>query len=494
LRLSGVTKSQALLILAHAGRLLLSIAIISLLGRMLAPADFGFVALVSSIYVLSLEFLDLGTTAVANREIAAAPAHERETLTALIALRRLLASLLFLAALGLAFTGYLAHGEQRIVIVAAALGIFLLHLHGYQVAFQVRQSYGQALALGLATQAGFLFASLALLKFHASGAAIAVLVVAREIVLALGIRWVAVRMLGYRLRGSWLHPGIGALFKAGWMIGAAGACYKLAAYSGAFFLWGMASPEALASFTAAQRLIAPMADMAWLFATPLIAALAAAFAHSAAEFRVQLEAYAKFIVAMSALAAVATYFLAPLLLRLLYGELYSSGPWSSVTALRWLALGYLFAVVTPVLAVGELAHGNARALMHVSLLALGLNAMVNTVAVPARGAEGAAMALCVSEAFACCVLFARGMARGVIGPSGAWTAYLLPAALLAVILSLLEGLPLLQLGVACAWVPAALLAILQLPAQRECRASLAAVSAQWPRPVGSLVPLAAKDS
>ena len=489
-----VTKSQVILVSAHVCRLVLFVAITSLLGRQLVPADFGFVAFISSFFVIAMEILDMGTTAVATREIAARPAHERETLATLLALRRLLATFLFVAAIGLAVGGYVVHGEQQAVLIAAAFGLYLLHLHGYQVVFQVRQAYGQAIALGLAGQVGFLVASIAALKLHAGGAVIALLVIAREIVQATISRWVAIRMLGYRLRASWLHPGIWPLLKAGWMIGVAGVCYKLATYAGGFFLWGMASPEALATFSAAQRLLVPMADMAWLFVTPLIASMSVAIAHSAGAFRAQLEGYAKFLLGMSALVAVAGYFLAPLFLRLLYGEQYASGPLSSVGVFRWLALGYLFALVTPVLAVGEVAKGNARALMYVSFACLGLNAAFNTWGVRLHGAEGAAMALCASEAFVFVVLLARFMARREAGLNGAWSVYLIPATLLGVVLSLLDGSPVLQLAVACAWAPATLLATLQLPAQRACRASLAAVSAQWPQPAGPLAPSNPIDS
>ena len=488
---NSVTRSQAVLVSAHAGRLVLFVAITSLLGRLLAPADFGFVALVSSLYVVAVEVLDMGTTAVATREIAARPARERDTLTALLALRRLLSGVLFAAVLGLAFSNYVVQDDQRMVLVAAACGLFLQHLYAYQLVFQVRQAYGQAISLGLAGQLGFLLASTAALKFQAGGAVIALLVVAREIVQVLGSRWVAVRMLGYRLRASWLHAGIRPLLKAGWMIGVAGVGYKLATYSGGFILWKIAAPEALASFSAAQRLLVPLADMAWLYVTPLIAAMSVAVSHSAAAFRTQLEGYAKLLLGMSSLAAVAGYFVAPFLLRLLYGEQYASGTWSAVGAFRWLALGNVFALVTPVLVVGEMTQGRVRALMFTSIACLGLNVAGNAWAIPMYGAEGAAMVLFLCEAFVFLVLIARCAARRDARLNGAWAAYLAPAALLGVALSLLADSPVLQLAAACAWAPAALFVIMQLPAQRACRASLATVSAQWrpePGPLGPSTP------
>ncbi len=479
---NAVTESQAILVSAHVGRLVLSVAITSLLGRQLVPADFGFVALISSLFLVAMGLLDMGTTAVATRRIAVRPADERETLTALLALRRLLATILLVAAIGLAASGYLVHGKHRVALLATAFGLYLLHLHGYQVVYQVRQAYGKAIAFGLMGQFGFLVASFVALKLHFAGGVIAFLVVVREIVQALCIRWVAVRLLGYRLRTPWRHPGIWPLLRTGWMIGLAGICYKLATYAGGFFLWGMASPEAMATFSAAHRLLVTMADMAWLFVTPLIASMTVAAAHGAGAFRTQLEGYAKFLLGLSAMVAVAGYFLSPLVLRLLYGDQYASGPWSSVGVFRWLSLGYLFALVTPVLVVGELAHGHARPLLYVGLASLGLNAALNTWWVPLHGPEGAAMALCASEACAFAMLLARCARRRDVKLNGAWAIYLLPAILLGVALSLLDDTPLLQLALTCGWAPAGLLAILKLPAQKACRASLASVSARSPQP------------
>jgi len=413
--MNPVMRSQAVLASAHAGRLLVSLVTASVLGRSLAPADFAFVALLSSIYIVAVEVLDMGTTAVANREIAAQPAKERETLEALLALRRLVAVAAFAALLGLACSEYVVQRELRIVLAIAACGVFLLHLHAYQVVFQVRQAYGRVTALALASQIGFLLACAVMLKFSAAGAAIGLLVVAREAVQAIGARWMAVRMLGSRLRARWLDPRIGALLKAGWMIGAAGVCYKLAAYAGGFMLWQMSVPESLASFNAAQRLLVPMSDLAWLFVTPLIAAMSASVSRDAAAFRAQLGGYLKFMLGMSALVAIGGYFVAPFVLRLLYGETYASGPLSAVDIFRWLALGYFFALVTPLLVVAELARGNSKALLLSAAATLAINVSANTWVIPRYGAQGAAMTLAACEAFLFAVLLARCAARGDLG-------------------------------------------------------------------------------
>lgn len=484
-KLDPVTRSQLILLCAQAARLILYVAVAALLGRRLAPEDFGFVALVSSIYIVAIEMLDMGTAAVAIREIAARPDRERETLASLLALRRLAAALAFVLILGLTFSNYVEHRNQRLVLVVVAFGLFLLHLHAYQLVFQIRQAYGQLTVLGLSGQLGFLLLSLAALRMHAGGAAIALLVVIREMVQVLGTRWLALRTLGEPLRASWLPAAMWPLLKSGWMIGMAGVCYKLSTYSGGFMLWELAAPEALASFSAAQRLLVPMADMAWLFVTPLIASLGVAAARDVTTYRLQMEGYAKLMLGASSLVAVAGYSCAPLVLRLLYGEQYASGPWSAVSAFRWLALACLFALVTPLFAVGETSQGRARPLLFTGLACLGLNFAGNICAIPRYGSEGAAMVLCACEAFVLLALLTRCIRRGEARVDPTWAIYLAPAALLGLAMRGLDDFPVIQMVVSCVWVPAAMLVMSRLPAQQKWRASLDAASSQWQSQTGA---------
>jgi O-antigen/teichoic acid export membrane protein len=311
---------------------------------------------------------------------------------------------------------------------------------------------------------------------------IALLVVARESIQAFATRALGVRILGSRLRARLDDPGIAPLFRAGWMIGVAGLAYKLCANAPSFILWEAATPEALASFNAAQRLLAPLGDAAWLFATPLIAAMSRSAAHDAPAVGIQLDGYLKLLMGMSAVVAVAGYFVAPFVLRLLYGELYATGPLSSVASFRWLALGYLFAVVSPVLVVGEMVRGHARALLFAALACLAVNLGANALAIPRHGAQGAAMVFAGTETIFFAVLVARGVARGDVRLATMWPLYLVPALLLAALLCLLEGRPAWQLALACAWGPASLWGMMRLPAQRAARASLAPTSV--PRSAG----------
>ena len=406
--MGAVAKGQAILVVGHACKLAMSLAVASLLARNLVPADFAFVALVTTIFIVGGEVLDMGTMAISVRDVAAGRIEERAALGKLISARRGIGLGAALAVALLAQSGYVHDPDQRVVMLVVACGVFLLHLHAYQLVFQVRQAFGRLTALGLASQAAFLVASAVAVGARAGGAILGLFVVMREAFMIAGSRRMALGLMGERVHARWNEPGVKALLQAGWMVGLAGAAYKLAAYVGVFILWN-AEPSQLASFSAAQRLLAPLGDMAWLFVTPLIAAMSTTASQGLEPFRLQLERCFKFLLAAAALVALSGYFLAPLLLRIIYGETYASGPLSAVGPVRWLAFGYLFAIASPVLVVAEIVHEKTRTLLVVALACLAVNLAVNAWAIPLYGAEGPAMAFVAAEAFVLAVFLARAL-------------------------------------------------------------------------------------
>ena len=126
----SVSKNQALLAAWLAGRIAIFVALTSLLGRSLPPSEFGFVALVSILFAVATEALDMGTMAIATRRIAAAPAEERAVLEALLALRRIVALVAFACIVALAVAGDFPVAGQRAALAVAAVGVLVLHLGG----------------------------------------------------------------------------------------------------------------------------------------------------------------------------------------------------------------------------------------------------------------------------------------------------------------------------------------------------------------------------
>ena len=470
--MSTVARSQAILLGAQVARLALSLAVTTLLGRSLAPGAFGYFAFVASLFVVSQDVLDMGTTSLATRNVARHPQTERAMLSALLGLRRLVAVGLALACVLIAFAQSGRTLPERCTLFAAAAGIFALHLGAYQVAFQVRQRLGRPMLLGLAAQAAFLAACFVALRLGATVALIGALVVAREIVQVVGSRLLAVPLLGYRLRSRWLDPAIGRLLRDARVFGVTTLFHKLAFSAGTFFLWTSSTPEALGSYSAAQRLIVPLVDVVWLCAIPLIAAFSICAVRSPQALASHVRAFYWLAAGTAATVAVCGLATAPRLLELVYGQTYVSGSASAVAAFRWLTVALACAIVVPVLVVAALARQQERALLRVSGAALAVALAVNALAVSRLGGEGAAMATCLAQCLAVALLSWSHFARRELRRDLARLLYFAPAALLAALLQALSGRPDLQLATAVALAPVCILSLWFLPEQRACRAAL----------------------
>lgn len=459
-------------------RLSLSLAITSLLGRALAPGDFGFFALLSTLFIVGQEILDMGSTSITTRNIAQRPDTERPTLTALLSWRRLVSLGLALACLGLALMEKSRPGGYQNVLIAASAGLFLLHFSAYYVVFQVKQAFGGAVALGIAVQASFLLACLMLADLPEAGILVGLLVIVREMILILGGRHLAIRKLGYSLQAPLLDPGMGRLLRKTWIFGLSAMLYNLSFHSGTFFLWGLSSPEALGSFSASHRLFVPLANSAWLVLTPLIAAFSLSAVTQPDVFQRQVESYFRLLLGIAATIAVCGSLLAPTVLELLYGQQYLEGSLSSTPTFRWITLAFSLALITPVMVIAALATHKERSLLLASIIGVAFNFSANAWLVPLHGAEAAAVVTCITEALLLLLLFPVSLPSWNVSIFSRAAIYLVPAILLYGLLSLLIDFPRLQLATAVLLGAMIIVMLWLLPEQKGCRASLPEVQSE----------------
>ncbi|WP_462114014.1 lipopolysaccharide biosynthesis protein [Lysobacter xanthus] len=464
-----VARSQAYLLLAQVARVVLFLLVTRQLGRDMEAADFGFFALVSTMFALALQVMDMGSTAVATRQIGQQPAIERELLEALLGWRLLLGTVMAVGCLLLALFGPVRGPEERAVLAVAGIGVFLLHQSSYFVVFQLRQQFGRALLLGLGSQIGFLLASLVLLRMHVVAVVVALLVVVRETVQVLGSRLIAIRLLGYPLRPRLRSPALRPLLAVAWPFGLCAVIYKLAFHGGTFFVWMLETPDVLGTLGATLRLFSPVIDAAWLFVTPLIVGMSVAARTDTDVFRNQLSAYLCLLLGVAGLLAVCGSMLAPTLLRMVYGDRYVLGELSSVATFQWCSAATALSLVTPAAAIAMLAQHREKELLWISAAGLGLNMLVCAWAIPRHGAAGAAMATFATEAFIVFGLLGRLYISGDWRPSPWLVAHLLPAALVASALLALAPHPQLRLPVAALMGLVSVLAMWQLPAQKKGR-------------------------
>jgi O-antigen/teichoic acid export membrane protein len=247
--------------------------------------------------------------------------------------------------------------------------------------------------------------------------------------------------------------------------------YRLSFHGSSFFIWTLQTPEALGSYSAAQRLFAPLVDTTWMFVTPMIAAMSFSAVNDKALFRRQMTAYFKLLLGAAGIIAASGLLLAPVVMDLLYGDRYSSGELSSVAVFRWLTLGFSCAIITPILVVAELSRRHERNLLWISAGALAINVVANLWAVPRLGAEGGAIATCCSECAAFIALAMLFGARQDIRFDASVLVYVIPGLVLAIVLYSLDRMPYTQLAAAVCLAPSAMLLLWQLPEQRNCRSS-----------------------
>ena len=94
--------NQLALVAAFAATVALGLALTVVLGRSLEPADFGFFALVVTLFAFARDAIDLGSSATAARDMARNPRAEIELLEGLHYVRRIIALALAAGAVALA--------------------------------------------------------------------------------------------------------------------------------------------------------------------------------------------------------------------------------------------------------------------------------------------------------------------------------------------------------------------------------------------------------
>lgn len=468
----GYVRSQRILGAAAAARLVLSLALTVLLGRMLPPADYGLFALVSAILVAGRDLLDLGTGNLAAREIAREPAREGPVLEALLGGRLLAAAALALLCLGAA----LLHADlaQRLVLCATAGVLFMMYLTALSPVFQLRQAQGAPALLATGAQLGMLIASAGLIFFKAAGFVYALLIVARELLVTVWNARLALRRLGFRPRPRLAGAELRRFLGPALTFGLAALFYQLYFHGGSFFVWWLRDAAEAGAYAAAFRPVQPLVSLLWILMIPLVPVLSRHALENPALFRRRLTVLLLLAAGTGAVGAVAGYALGPDCIEFLYAGAYGAADLSAHAAFRWLALACGFACLNAVLVTALLAAGQEHNLLRLSGGGFVFNVAGSVLLLPALGFTAAAMMIAFTEIAFCLGGAALAWKKTGFDPQ-LMSLFALPLSALGLlpVFAMLPGPAALRIVAGAALCLGALLMFWNLPPVRRCRLELA---------------------
>jgi O-antigen/teichoic acid export membrane protein len=475
----SAASSQLVILAAFGAHLVVSLALTVALGRALAPAEFGFFALVATIFAFGRDATDLGTTAAGARNMRRDPACERSLLEGLVVWRRAVGGVLAVGVLGLAMAQ--ADPERRWVLVAAALGLVAMGPAAFNAVFQARQAQAWPAAIVFLSQLLLLAGCLALVAAGAGGVATAGLVAAREVFVAVAIGFYGCWLVGYRpvpgLRGRGLRVFAGAA--SVWALAAL--CRQLYTQMDVLTVYAFRGEMELGALAAAWRPLSPAFLIPWLATAPLVPVLTIAVTRDPMRHRKLLRQSFRVAIGVGALVTACGVALAPDLVTILYAGRYAEAPLDAATAMRWLSLAVVPVHVMAVAAVALLAAGRESLVLRVIAVGLAAKVAANVVLVPSGGFLAAVIITATLEAAVAIALFAAAM--GTVRPAMpsvlSWAA-LLPAGAVAIASPFIASAPATRVASLLALGGAGFVALLVSPVGRAYFGALRDAGAEQP--------------
>lgn len=466
-------RSQIILLAASVGRLLLSLIITVFLARILSPADYGFFAFVSAILVMAHDLVDLGTGNVTAREVARNPGRERPILESLLGGRRFISGIMAAACLVLA----LAHRDisQRLMLSVVAVVLWSMYLSALTTVFQVRQNHDRPALLAVGAQLLLLLGSMVLFLFKAAGLMYVLLAVVREVVILLGNKVLACRLLGYRPVPKTSLEDTKRFFGQAAVFGLAALFYNLYFHNGTFLVWLLRSEREAGAFAAAFRLIQPLLSLSWVLMIPLVPVLARISVGDRFLFSKQVPVLLYIAFGIGSVSAVSGYILGPGCLELLYAGKFSTGELSAVDAFRWLSLAFGVSCLNAVLVTVLLADGKEKDLLVLSLVGFLFNIAANLLLLPSEGFSAVAMVTAMTELLVCLGGFLLvWKSNRSLKLNARAVPFLLPMVILPGVFQILPSAPLIRVSLGALLAAMGVFYILCLPAVSHCRQELRA--------------------
>jgi O-antigen/teichoic acid export membrane protein len=437
--------AQAVLLGSAIGQLGLALVITIFLARLLTPAAFGFFSLVGTIFILARKFLDLGLSNVAARDIAHDPRRERPIMEGMMAYRRVAGLALALSMVVFAFAQ--RSGAERWVLIAVGAVLLFTEPAALDPVFQVRQAQGGPALVSVFGGVLVLVGSVIFHQFAVAGLLFALLLVLREAFSLLSTKILAERLLGYHLRPGFRGRSLQAFVGPALMFGLASLIYTVYFNCDVFFVLALRGRDELGAYAAAFRPINPLLLMPWMLMVPIVPVLTATLARDRQHYVQQVRSACGIAVGIGACGLVGGTLLARELVQLLYRGRYLEGALSCVDAFRWLAVALGLVCVTTVLTASMLADKREKILLAIGTVALVVNVALNVVLLQRYNFTAAALATAATELlYLLGALIAYSAVTKQAPVDWSILLYVLPAAIMAVVLYVLPGGPALRVS------------------------------------------------
>ncbi len=400
-----VLRGQGMLALSSMGQLVISLITIGMVGRWLTPSGFALFGLVGSIFSISRDMLDLGSTSVATKLLASRPERSGAVLGVVLAWRLVLALIGIGLVLAFAFTSVKA--EERVIVCVAGLVLGTSVMGAFNAIFTARHRQTWPAVASIAVQGGGLLALVFLKQAGADERGAVWAIIARE-----AVWWVVVAMMGVRLLGG--LPERPRSFEAcrpvvgpGVVLGLAVLAHQVLVQGDVVLARWIAGEQAAAAIAASARPIGAMVALPWIAATPLIA-VAAALASRPSDLHKLIRSAVPLALSMGTAVALLGAASAPGILTALYGTKYASDP-EAVQACRafCVVLGAAVAASAPaMLLVGM--HRERQILLCTAIPVL-LASGMKVALLPGKGAGALAMTTAGAEVALAISLFGACM-------------------------------------------------------------------------------------
>jgi O-antigen/teichoic acid export membrane protein len=269
--------SQLLLLAATAIRMVTSLGLTMMAGRMLAPGEFGGFALVATAFGLAHEFTDMGSGNVAVRQAARARDTERTVLENLLGLRLVLCIVAALACA--AFALVRTEGFLRGMLLGTATVLAFSYVSAFSTVFQLRQAQMRPAILSVVAQLASVAIAAAMLLLSVDGGLLGGVIILREVAVVVGTTLLAVNLLGYTPRPRISREALRPFFGVALVVALGTVAYHFQLQGGLFWVQVMRPEPETGAFAAAQRPLNAILFLPWLVMLPMVPLLSLAAGH-----------------------------------------------------------------------------------------------------------------------------------------------------------------------------------------------------------------------